>query len=189
MAKEKANEAKAKGRYVPYKDIMGALPIMIANGMPTAPRAFESMITWQENIEGTYDNIQNYNYGAAKGNDISAKINGLQIDQKVKAQITENIFIAQTIGYKLNDETDATLMDIAKERITTIPKGKGFQGGGDIIAQHFTPINERQLSYHVGTMESMLRNLSASSNAEIIRNKNSIGDKQKTPELGSFAKK
>jgi hypothetical protein len=35
----------------------------------------------------------------------------------------------------------------------------------------------------------MLRNLSASSNAEIIRNKNSIGDKQKTPELGSFAKK
>lgn len=188
MARARADEAKAKGRYVPYKDIMGALPIMIANGMPTAPRAFESMIMWQENIEPTYNNIMNYNAGASKGNDIYAKINGMQIEGKVKAQMAENILIAQTLGYKLNNETDATLMDIGSKRITTIPKGKGFEEGGDLIQKYFTPISERELSYHVGAMESMLRNLAASPNAEIIRNKHSIGDKQKTPELGSFAK-
>ena len=186
MARAKADEARAKGRYVPYKDILGAMPIMIANGMQTAPRAFESMITWQENIESTYNNIMNYNYGASKGNDIYAKINGMQIEQKVKAQMTENILIAHTLGYKLNNETDATLTDIGSRRITTIPKGKGFEEGGDLIQKYFTPISERELSYHVGTMESILRNLAASSNAEIIRNKNSIGDKQKVPVLGSF---
>jgi len=188
MARAKADEARANGRYVPYKDILGAMPIMIANGMQTAPRAFESMITWQENIEPTYNNLQNYNYGASKGNDIYAKINGMPIDQKVKAQMTENILIAHTLGYKLNNITDATLVDIGSRRITTIPKGKGFEeGGGDLIQKYFTPISERELSYHVGTMESILRNLAASSNAQVINIKNSSSDKSTPADLSSFA--
>ncbi len=187
MAREKANEARAKGRYVPYKDILGSMSIMIANGMPTAPRAFESMITWQENIEPTYNNIMNYNAGSSKGNDIYAKINGMPIDAKTKAQMTENILIAQTLGYKLNNVTDATLVDIGSRRITTIPKGKGFEEGGDLIQKYFTPISERELSYHVGTMESMLRNLAASSNAQIINIKNSSSDKSTPANLSSFA--
>ena len=187
MAKEKANEARANGRYVPYKDILGSMSIMIANGMPTAPRAFESMITWQENIEPTYNNIMNYNAGSSKGNDIYAKINGMPIDAKTKAQMTENILIAQTLGYKLNNVTDATLTDIGSRRITTIPKGKGFEEGGDLIQKYFTPISERELSYHVGTMESMLRNLAASSNAQIINIKHSSSDKQTPANLSSFA--
>ena len=187
MARAKADEARAKGRYVPYKDILGAMPIMIANGMPTAPRAFESMITWQENIEPTYNNIMNYNAGSSKGNDIYAKINGMPIDAKTKAQMTENILIAQTLGYKINNVTDATLVDIGSRRITTIPKGKGFEEGGDLIQKYFTPISERELSYHVGTMESMLRNLAASSNAQIINIKHSSSDKQTPANLSSFA--
>ena len=89
--------------------------------------------------------------------------------------------------YKLNNVTDAALMEIAKTRITTIPKGKGFEEGGDIIAKHFTPISEREASYHAGTIEGVLRNLAASSNAEILSIKNRIGDKQKPAELQSFA--
>ncbi|MFA5432751.1 MAG: hypothetical protein WC319_07760 [Candidatus Paceibacterota bacterium] len=187
MARAKADEARAKGRYVPYKDILGAMPIMIANGMPTAPRAFESMITWQENIEPTYNNIMNYNAGSSKGNDIYAKINGMPIDAKTKAQMTENILIAQTLGYKINNVTDATLVDIGSRRITTIPKGKGFEEGGDLIQKYFTPISERELSYHVGTMESMLRNLAASSNAQVINIKNSSSDNSTPANLSSFA--
>jgi len=186
-ARAKADEARAKGRYVPYKDILGAMPIMIANGMQTAPRAFESMITWQENIEPTYNNLRNYNYGASKGNDIYAKTNGMQIEGTVKSQIIENILIAHTLGYKLNNVTDATLVDIGSRRITTIPKGKGFEEGGDLIQKYFTPISERELSYHVGTMESILRNLAASSNAQVINIKNSSSDNSTPADLSSFA--
>lgn len=186
-ARARADEARAKGRYVPYKDIMSALPIMSKNLIYSAPRAFMTMMALQENAGESFNNTMNYSAGTSKGNDIYAKVNGLNIDNATKALITDNILNAQTMGYKLNNVTDSTLMEIAKTRIMTIPKGRGFEEGGDIVAKHFTAISEREASYHAGTIEGVLRNLAASSNAEILSVKNRIGDKQKPAELQSFA--
>jgi hypothetical protein len=177
MVEQKIAEYKQKNMYVPYENISKMKDVIFAQGVGMVSPALQTIVT-QRNTDGSYRNQYNYDSGFNHGLAGFNAINRLPLDAKQKGTIINNILVMGMNNFSLNDLSESTLTELAKEPITTSPMGAISQSGGGLI-KLFTPRLPEERNLVLGSMHAYLDGSANTANAAIRSTKNTIGRREK----------